>query len=63
MQVKLAPFYNDCVNTIQEQECAYIVMMKHLGFGAFVHAISSLATIFFLAKLLNKLVILEVFNH
>jgi hypothetical protein len=51
------------MNTIQEQKCAYIMMMKHLGFGAFGHATSSLAIIFLFAKLLNKLVILEVFNH
>jgi hypothetical protein len=51
------------VNTIQEQEHAYIVMMKHLGSRAFGHVTSSLAIIFFLAKLLNKLVILGVFNH
>jgi len=57
------PSYNDRVSIIQEQERAYIVMMKHLGFGAFGHATSSSTTICFLEKNLNKLVILEVFNH
>jgi hypothetical protein len=32
---------------IQEQEHAYTMMMKHLGFGTFGHATSSLIATFF----------------
>jgi hypothetical protein len=31
---------------IQEQKCAYVVMMKFWGFGTFGHAISSLDVAF-----------------
>jgi len=31
---------------IQEQKCAYVVMMKFRGFGTFGHATSSLVVVF-----------------
>jgi hypothetical protein len=31
---------------IQEQKCAYVVMMKFWGFGTFGHATSSLVVVF-----------------